>query len=86
MPAPDWSELGIRDIDHRTTEGAMVRAREAVESNLSEFRFDPNLLVRDWWKLQPANLYLILRSVALNSMREIRLKISDLFEVDPQTS
>ena len=34
-PAREWRELGSRDIDHRTR-GARVRAREAIESSLSE--------------------------------------------------
>ena len=38
--AREWRELGSRDIDHRTR-GAKVRAREAIESSLSEFRRDP---------------------------------------------
>jgi hypothetical protein len=36
-PAREWRELGSRDMDHRTR-GARVRAREAIESKLSEFR------------------------------------------------
>src|SRR5207248_7759290 len=39
-PAREWSELGSRDIDHRTR-GARVRARETIESSLSEFRHNP---------------------------------------------
>src|SRR5438876_6102035 len=38
--AREWRELGSRDIDHRTR-GARVRAREAIESSLSEFRCNP---------------------------------------------
>ena len=34
-PARERSELGSRDIDHKTR-GARVRAREAIESMLSE--------------------------------------------------
>jgi hypothetical protein len=38
--AGEWSELGNRDIDHRAR-GVRVKAREAIESNLSELRSDP---------------------------------------------
>ena len=40
--AGEWSELGNRDIDDRAR-GATVRAREAIELSLSEFRCDPIL-------------------------------------------
>jgi hypothetical protein len=40
-PAREWSELGNRDIDHRAR-GVRVRAREAIESSLSEFRCEPH--------------------------------------------
>jgi hypothetical protein len=56
----EWRELGSRDIDHRTR-GAKVRAREAIESSLSEFRHDPASLSTD---------------LDLNVFREIRFSLS----------
>src|SRR6266508_3690670 len=61
MSAREWRELGSRDIDHRTR-GARVRAREAIESSLSEFRYDsiPSC-GRDQYQIHPFESVLLVK-------------------------